>query len=85
MHLIKTLSIAFIALLFLQTPVQASRAVWACKIACWIQYRACMGDAERLYRRCERTGEEAQCHWIVDFQRSLCTAEYDDCMHWCTA
>ena len=85
MHLIKTLSIAFITLLFLQTPVLSWPTTWACKGVCWVQYHACMADAERLYRRCLRTGEEAQCQWIVDFQRDLCTAEYDDCMYWCTS
>lgn len=85
MHLTTTLTITFIALLFLQGPVLSGPTVWVCKAACWVGYRVCMGDAERLYRRCLRSGEEAQCQWIVDFQRDICSREYDDCMHWCTS
>ena len=85
MQLMKTLSIAFIILLFLQSPVHSGPVEWICKSACWIKYRSCMNDAERLYRLCLRTGEEAQCQWIVDFQRDICSREYDDCMYWCTS
>ena len=83
MKLIATLMIAFIVLQVSVVTVPAGPITWICKTACWARYEWCTSGAHSAYRRCQRYGEEAQCQFVLEFQKSICNRQYSSCMNWC--
>ncbi len=83
MKLIATLMITLIVLQASVVTVPAGADTWACKIACWARYEWCTSAAYEAYRRCKRFGEEAQCQFVLEFQKRICNRQYRSCMDWC--
>ena len=83
MKLIATLIITMVILQASVATVPAGPITWACKAACWARYSWCISSAYSSYRRCQQFGEEAQCHYVLEFEKEICRREYRSCMNWC--
>lgn len=83
MKLVATLMITLFVLQASIATVPASTGKWACKVACWNDYRRCVSAAYNDYQRCQRFGEEAQCQFVLEFQKAICYRQYDSCTSSC--
>lgn len=83
MKIFFTLMITLAVLQGSVATVPAEPIEWICKVACWARYEWCESSAYSNYRRCQRFGEEAQCHYVLEYQKRICNRQYDSCMNWC--